>query len=375
VREGSGGADERTEAQHDGRDDGRPVRSPGDVKETSDRTATAPAGLCLVTGASGFVGSHLVERLVDRGYRVRVLLRRSSKLRWVRGLPVELAYGDIRDKASIAGACLGVQNAFHFGALTTATTEGEFFAANEGGTQNLAEALAERGEPGGFVVHCSSQAAGGPAIATASQREPIKTETDPDLPITPYGRSKLAAEQALTAIAEQTGRFRVVSLRPSAVYGPRDSAILPFFRFVKMGLLILTAPEGARFSMVHVSDLVAAAVRAAESGAQGHYYVTDGEAHSWEEVGRVSSELMDSTVRAVRVPLSASLALAWIRETIGRISGRAPIVTRWKVREMQQPHWVCSSEKARGDWDFEPQISLEEGLEGTLSWYRENGWL
>ncbi|MCA9755206.1 MAG: NAD-dependent epimerase/dehydratase family protein, partial [Candidatus Eisenbacteria bacterium] len=73
-----------------------------------------PEGLCLVTGASGFVGSHLVERLVDRGYRVRLLLRKTSKLRWVRGLPVELTYGDVRDKASIAGACHGVQNAFHF---------------------------------------------------------------------------------------------------------------------------------------------------------------------------------------------------------------------------------------------------------------------
>ena len=355
-----------------GRDDGR---SADRADEERDRVSAPPEGLCLVTGASGFVGSHLVERLIDRGYRVRVLVRRSSKLRWVRGLPVELAYGDIRDKASVAGACVGVQNAFHFGALTTAKNESEFSAANEGGTRNLAEALAERGEPNGFIVHCSSLAAGGPSIATASQRQPVRIESEPDLPITPYGRSKLASERALFAIEKERGRFRAVALRPAAVYGPRDTAILEFFRLVKMGFLLLSGPEGARFSMVYVSDLVEAALGAAESDVRGHYYVTDGEVHSWEEVGRLAGDLMDSSAREIRLPVPLSMAVAWAREALGRITGRPPTVTRWKVREIQQPHWVCSAERARKDFGFVPQVSLEDGLEQTLSWYREIGWL
>ena len=334
-----------------------------------------PEGLCLVTGASGFVGSHLVERLVDRGYRVRLLLRKTSKLRWVRGLPVELTYGDVRDKASIAGACHGVQNAFHFGALTTARNEAEFLAANEEGTKNLAEAMAEHGESGGFVVYCSSLAAGGPGIATASHTQPVRIETDPDLPITPYGRSKLAGERALFETAKNTERFRAVALRPSVVYGPRDEASLQFFKLVKMGLLPLGGPEGARIAMIYVLDLVDAAVAAAEHAVDGVYYLSDGEAHTWEEVGRLAGELMDANLREIRVPAAMSNTIAWAAESAGRVTGRAPMLTRWKVREMQQPHWVCSPDKARRDLEFQAKMPIDLGLETTLTWYRENGWL
>ncbi|MEZ4647436.1 MAG: NAD-dependent epimerase/dehydratase family protein [Candidatus Eisenbacteria bacterium] len=332
-------------------------------------------GLCLVTGASGFVGSHLVERLVDRGYRVRLLLRKSSKLRWVRGLPVELTYGDIRDKASIAGACHGVQNVFHFGALTTARNEAEFFAANEEGTKNLAEALAEHGEAGGFVVYCSSLAAGGPGIATASHTQPVRIERDPDLPITPYGRSKLGGERALFEIAKATARFRAVALRPSVVYGPRDEALLQFFKLVKMGLLPMGGPEGARMAMLYVLDLVDAAVAAAERDVSGVYYLCDGEAHTWQDIGRLSAELMDASPKEVRVPVPMARMVAWAAECVGQVTGRAPMLTRWKVREMQQAHWVCSPDKARRELGFQSKVAIELGLESTLSWYRENGWL
>ena len=134
-------------------------------------------------------------------------------------------------------------------------------------------------------------------------------------------------------------------------------------------------PEGARIAMIYVLDLVDAAVAAAEHAVDGVYYLSDGEAHTWEEVGRLAGELMDANLREIRVPAAMSNTIAWAAESAGRVTGRAPMLTRWKVREMQQPHWVCSPDKARRDLEFQAKIPIDLGLETTLTWYRENGWL
>lgn len=334
-----------------------------------------PTGLCLVTGASGFIGSHLIESLCESGYRLRVLVRKSSNLQWVRGLPVELAYGDIRDKASLAGACTGVENVFHFAALTSARTAEEFYAANHEGTRNLAEALAERGDGTGFFVYCSSLAAGGPAIATASRPFPVRTETDPDTPINPYGKSKLQGEQALKEIAKSSGKIRPAIIRPPVVYGPRDQGVLELFRWIKRGILPLGGPEGARLCLVHVHDLVRAAKAVAELDLAGTYYVTDDSAYTWNEFGRRAAEYMHSDLREVRIPPVVSRFVASVGEMVGAVTGKPPMLNRWKVQEMRQAHWVCSSEKAFMTWGYEPEVDLDSGLEETLSWYRESGWL
>lgn len=348
--------------------------SPSGLKHRS--AGVGRAGRCLVTGATGFVGSHLVERLVERGYDVRVLVRQSSSLRWLEGLPVEFAYGDLRDKASLAGACVGVRNVFHFGATLAANSAADFHTSNETGSRYLAEALAERGEAGGFFVNCSSIAAGGPAIATASQTYPVRREDHVDTPVTPYGTSKLAGERAVLELAGTTGRFRAVSLRPPVVYGPRSGGILQFFTWIKRGILPLMAPVGARLSFIFVGDLVSAAIQVAERDVEGVYYVTDGDVYTWQEIGHVAGDLMGNVnLREVRVPEGVSKLLAVLSEGESRLTRRPPKLSRSKVRQMRQMHWVCSSEKAGADWDFEATVQLEEGFAEALGWYRQHGWL
>ncbi|MCA9728646.1 MAG: NAD-dependent epimerase/dehydratase family protein [Candidatus Eisenbacteria bacterium] len=332
-------------------------------------------GRVLLTGASGFVGSHVAETLLRQGYRVRALVRRSSKLRWLRGLSLEIAYGDVTDKASLAGACIGVQSVFHFGALTEARSELEFQEVNEIGTRNLAESLAERGDPGGFFVYCSSLAAGGPAIATQSQPLPHRTEDDPDTPITPYGRSKLAGELRLFEVAQSSGKFRAVVLRPPTVYGPRDSDVLLLFRLVKNGVLPLPAPESARLSLIHVADLVQATLAVARSDVRGVYYVSDGEEHTWVSVGQLAGQIMHVSPRLVSIPSWVSMSVAALAETGAKVIGKTALLNRGRVRDMRQPHWVCSPARAMRDWGFQPQILLEDGLHETLNWYREQRWL
>ncbi len=329
----------------------------------------------LVTGGTGFVGSHLVEALLRRGYDVRLLIRRSSSLRWLEGLPVEYAYGDVRDKASLSGACIGVRSVFHFGGLTRAYSAAEFREVNATGTRNLAEALAERGVPGGTFVYCSSLAAGGPGLALERDPAPVRTEADPPAPVTPYGRSKLEGEIAVREVADAHGRFRHIVLRPPAVYGPRDEMTLVLFRWIKNGFLVCPRGVRTRVSMIYVQDLVDGALRAADSGARGTYYVSDGEEYSWDQVAERAAELMDASVRRVSVSRFVASCGAILSEAWGAIVRNPAVFSRHRVDDLWQAHWVCSSRKAERDWGFSPQFPLETGLEETLQWYRLNQWL
>mgnify|MGYP000964901681 CR=1 FL=1 len=335
--------------------------------------------LFLVTGASGFVGSHLVEQLVKRGYRLRLFVRQSSRLHWLEGLrksgAVQLAWGDITDKASCAGACSGVRGVFHFGGLIRARGVKEFQQVNAQGTRNLAEALAERGLRGGFFIYCSSLAAGGPGFAVEHDPEPVRTESDPPTPITPYGQSKLEGEFALREVADAHGTFRHVVLRPPAIYGPRDTGILPLWKLIRQGILPIPGKPEARVSMVFIDDLIAATARVAEGGIRGTYYIDDGSVHTWHALGALAGSIMAVEPRVMKVPNWVAVGAALGAELWGGITRQPPMLSRDKLRELRQDHWVCSSEKARTTWGYTPKVQIEEGLRETLEWYRANQWL
>jgi dihydroflavonol-4-reductase len=332
-------------------------------------------GRVLVTGGTGFVGSHLVEKLIHRGWRVRLLLRRTSSLRWLEGQPIEYAYGDIRDKASLAGACVGVRGVFHFGGLTRAFHASDFSAVNGQGTRYLAEAIAERGEPDSFFVYCSSMAAGGPGIPVERDPAPVRTEADPPTPITPYGKSKLEGEIALREVGDAHTRFRYVILRPPTVYGPRDEALIVLFRLIRHGILPMPREVAPRFSLIHVADLVDAALRVVDTAARGTYYVSDGDEYTFREVGEMAAQLMAAQARPVRVSRWMAMLAASLSETWGALARNPAVFSRAKVDEIWQAHWVCLPEKARREWRFDPRYALARGLEETLNWYRMNQWL
>src|SRR5579863_3902805 len=229
------------------------------------------AGFALVTGASGFVGGHLVEALVAGGYRVRCLVRPQSDRRWLDSLGVSYAAGTVEDAGALRRAVDGVDVVFHLAALTTTARASEYDRINYGGVVRLVDAMAARPVR---LVFCSSLAAGGPARAG----RPL-TEADPPAPIGPYGESKLRGEQVVLS-----GGVPAVVVRPSAVYGPRDRDVLAAFRLAARGLAIRTGPRGQQLAMIHVHDLaqgLAAAGRTA--GAAGIYYVNGGN-YLWDDI-------------------------------------------------------------------------------------------
>ncbi|MGH9761667.1 MAG: NAD-dependent epimerase/dehydratase family protein, partial [Blastocatellia bacterium] len=205
-------------------------------------------GKILVTGGTGFVGSHLVDRLVEQGCRVRCLVRATSNLKYLKQPGVEFAYGGLEGDTDWDAAFRDVNTVYHVAGLTFARRAKDYFTVNHKGTEYILGAALKRREQLKRFVHVSSLAAIGPA----RDGEAV-TETTPPRPITPYGRSKLAGEEALRMMRDLVD-YTIV--RPPAVYGPRDYAIFEFFKAVKRGMSPVIGSHDMKFSIVHVRDLV-----------------------------------------------------------------------------------------------------------------------
>lgn len=319
--------------------------------------------LAFVTGGTGFVGSHLVEHLLAAGYRVRCLVRDPERLKWLEGLPVELAPGAL-EAAALEPALEGAGAVFHFAGQTRGTPE-ELDHTNHLGTRTVAEALARRGG-GPRLVHCSSQAAAGPA----PPGRPL-TEEDPPAPTSAYGRSKLAGERELERLAD---RVRATVLRPGAVYGPRDRDTLPLFRLARRGLLPVPGLGHAPVQVVHAADVALAARLAAElPAAVGRtYFVANPEALTWRQVAGVFGRALGRHVRPMPLPRAFYWVAGLLGEVVGR--GRPGALDRRRARDLTAPAWLCSVERARRELGWRPRLSLEQGFRETARWYEEQGW-
>lgn len=329
----------------------------------------------LVTGATGFVGSHVVDHLLEAGERVRVLVRATSNLRWLEGKDVEQVVADLRDADDLAAAVDGVKAVLHFGGLIAARSTAEFIEANGEGTTALAAAFRRVAPPdgSGLFLYCSSLAAGGPAPPSDRSPFPHVKETDPPRPVSPYGHSKLLGEHGLDLLE---GRARVVVFRPPAIYGPRDESVLKFVRWIERGWMPIPPRGEARFSLIHVTDLARASMIALrDERARGVYYLSDGRAHSWQEIGQMIGRALGIRVREIRVPMILAKLAAAVGEVSAAFGGKPPLVSFGKIRELQQQSWVCLPEKASREFGFTPRVGIEEGMEETLRWYRKAGWL
>lgn len=325
--------------------------------------------LILVTGGNGFVGSHLVEALLAQGHQVRCLVRRTSDLSFIASLPLERIYGALDDGESLERACQGVDGVYHLAGVTKAIDPATYFRVNEQGTRALLEAC-WRVNPGvRRFVYCSSQAAAGPADGP----EPLH-ETCPPRPISHYGRSKLAAEQA---VRSYSGRLPVVILRPAPAYGPRERDILASFRLVERGLKLLPGGGVRQISLIYISDLVQLALQVLEDErAVGQtYFACDGVPHDFEEVMNTMATLLGRRPLRVVIPISLLEAFAALGGVWAKLSAKPFLLNDQKVLEMKQRYWLCDAGKARRELGFVPQIDLPTGLARTAHWYREHGWL
>lgn len=321
-----------------------------------------------MTGATGFVGSHLVDALLGRNWSVRCLVRANRSSSRVQGLPVEVVHGDCRDPASLRDAVRGVDVVFHVAGIVRGLNARAFLEVNAIGTHNLLRAAAEFNPATKAFIHVSSQAAAGPSGGNASR------ESDMRPPISAYGRSKRQAEELVLA---QSAKIPIVIIRPPIVYGPRDRNFLPIFRLVSKGIQPCIAGKSQRFSICYVDDLVRGLLLASDKeAALGQvFFLSDGREYGWEDVGNAVALAAGRKVRQLPVPKFFVMAGALAGEAIGVISRKPPTLNFGRAKEMVGYNWVCDINKSRNLLGFEPRVTLEEGIGLTLRWYKEAKWL
>jgi nucleoside-diphosphate-sugar epimerase len=324
----------------------------------------------LVTGGSGFLGSYVAEGLAALGHTVRALVRPRSDKKILERLPgVEFAPGAIEDRASLDVAVRGVDAVIHVAGLVKARSPAEFFAVNTGGTKNLLDAVQANAKDLRRFVYVSSLAAVGPS----EDGKPV-SDTAPPRPVTQYGRSKLAAEEAVLA-----ARDRVTVIRPPLIYGPRDKETLAFFTSVRNGVLPMTGDGRNTLSVVYGKDCAAACVRAAVSDGvpSGRtYFVEDGEVLVWRDaLDAIEKALGKRAFVRFGLPLGVVQAAAAATQLYGKLTNTAQMLTLDKVRELRQRHWVCEGRGAREELGWSPRVSWAQGVAETVEWYRKEGWL
>ncbi len=327
------------------------------------------SGSVLVTGGTGFVGSHLVEFLLKKGFSVTCLVRNPDRLRWLAGLNVRLVKGDCAVPESLASAVRDNSIIFHVAGLTKALRSRDYYEANHLGTKNLLAACSHHNPGGRKFILVSSLAAAGPS----PDGRPV-TDRDPARPVSDYGKSKLLAEEETLRCKD---RFPVVILRPSAVYGPRDTDMYELFHWAVKGVTMEIA-GGERFiNPCYVEDLAEALILAAEQQVPSGsvYFIAENKSYSWSEFRHALLSTGGVHARNVKVPYWAAYLIGLASEAGGFLRGKALITNRQKVREAAQKYWICDTQKSERDLGFTPKFTLERGLEATWKWYREKGWL
>lgn len=308
-----------------------------------------------VTGASGFIGRHLVDRLLGAGMALRVLSRRAG----VAGLPekAELISGSLEDSASLERLVQGVDAVVHCAGLVKGADQRELMRVNAAGTERLVRACAKQ-DPSPRLVFLSSLAARHPELSG-------------------YAASKHEAENVL---ARHAADLHWTVVRPPAVYGPGDRETLQFFRFMRSGLFpVPNVPAGARFSLVYVSDLCEALWALLKNpGASGaKFEVGDGclDGYSWQALAEAGGRHFGRRIRCIPIPKWLMLSVASLNQIFERLTGQPASITSGKVRELFHDEWVCRDNALTLQTGWRPAVGLDEGVGLTIKWYKDNGWL
>jgi nucleoside-diphosphate-sugar epimerase len=319
--------------------------------------------MILVTGGTGFVGSHLLDSLSARGEPARCLLRPTPA---PRRLPpdIEAAPGDLITGQGLDSALDGVDIVIHLAGVTKALSPAAYYRGNARATHTLASALQGRSVR---LVHVSSLAAIGPSLDGA----PVSEDAIPH-PLTNYGRSKLEGERIARALVPDC-----VVVRPPVVYGPRDKDLFQIFKSIARGIVFEISGGERLFSAIYVHDLVDGLLNAARHpNAPGRdYFLASATPFAWSELSAAAARIMGCRPRLVRVPVPIARAIGFCAELGSHLTRNPGIISREKVAEASCRAWICDTRRAAAELGFIAPTPLEVGLAQTLAWYKEAGWL
>ncbi|CCQ92084.1 putative NAD-dependent epimerase/dehydratase family protein/3-beta hydroxysteroid dehydrogenase/isomerase family protein [Nitrospina gracilis 3/211] len=323
----------------------------------------------LVTGAGGFIGSHLVDALLQQNMTVHALVRNPKRAKWLDATKIDLHTGDLLQPATYRDLLKQVDVVLHCGGTVRARKPSDFNRNNVTACNSLYEACLEHGRHLKSIVHLSSIAASGPSPLDA----PID-ETASCRPHSDYGHSKLAGE----VIALTFSRFLPITiLRPPVVYGERDRNLLDYIKLISKGWNVHIGRKPKILSLIYIEDLTRAILHAGARPPESDrvLFITDGECYSWDRVAEAAMEILNVRARRIVLSQTALTALAFLSETFSKFSKHPPLLDRQRVRDIDQGAWTASPKRFFDTYGFRPRYDLKEGLTRTIDWYREHRWL
>ena len=351
----------------------------------------------LVTGANGFIGSHLVEWLQERGDQPLAMVRRTSNVANLEGAGVELRHASLSDLDSLVAAMEGMDVVYHVAGITAAFTPEALREVNAAGTSRVFEAASKAKNGPDRVVYVSSLEAAGPSHHELARAEHHRPE-----PFTWYGTSKFGGEQAAWEAAQSGEDFDVVIVRPPLVYGPRDLDVLQMIQSANWRLVARPGFRDTWMSAIHSHDLVRGITLAGDKGkalpkapeahvlagggqqndepaedptqplGQGIYFFEDGGKHSIKSFGHEAAAALGKKAMTLPIPSPVGWIGAIGSELAGRITGKAPAFNRDKLRASIASGWWCDASRARAELGYEVEMPLPQGLEHTVRWLRDN---
>ena len=323
----------------------------------------------LITGASGFVGYHLIEEALHNNLDVYVAVRKSSDVKHLAAFNIQYTYPEFDNLISLKKELKEKQYDYiiHAAGATRARSQNEYNVINAEYTYNLAAAAQAADINLKGFVFISSLAAVGPLNTLNGT---ITEDTIPN-PITDYGRSKLLAEEQLKSISS----LHYTILRPTAVYGPRDTGIFIFFQQLKRGIEPYIGQVEQKLSFIYVKDLAKAAIKALYTCDQKTYNLSDGNFYSRYELGTITKNVLNLKTFKFHLPVNFVKIIASISENVSSLRNKAAILNSDKLKELTAVNWDCDIEKAKYELGYYPLFNLDKGLAETLAWYKHNKWL
>ena len=327
----------------------------------------------LVTGASGFIGSFIVEEALSRGMEVWAAVRKTSSLAFLGDERIHLVGLNLADEEQLLKALAEVEPDYvvHAAGVTKCINRDDFFTVNTQGTRNLVRALQRLPKMPKKLVYLSSLSIFGP-IREQQPYEEI-TEADTPQPNTAYGQSKLQAERFL----DEECKIPYVVLRPTGVYGPRERDYFMMAKSIKAHTDFAVGFRRQDITFVYVKDVVQAVFLALDRGQSGRkYFLSDGEVYQSAAFSRlIRRELGNPWCLRITAPIWVLRLVSWCGELTGRITGNISALNNDKYHIMRQRNWRCDIQPAVSELGYQPEWQLERGVEETMKWYKENKWL
>ena len=327
----------------------------------------------LVTGATGFIGGHLVEDLHNRGYDVIAMARKTSNISKLKELGLEIRFADLTDPASLVEATKGVEAVIHLAAYYTFHGEKElYWKVNVEGTRSLVEACLKNGVT--RFIYCSTTEAVGPV------KNPPATEDVEPNPTYEYGRSKLAAERIVKSYGEKGLKYTI--LRPSGVYGPGNVNDVSYWfitGFAKKALwsYFIVGSGETLIQFVHVKDVVQGFRLALEKEVSigQTYFITEDRAYTYNEVYKILAEIVGRDPPKIHVPPILAKLMIFPVEVTYKIFGKENFMWHVSTVDAVTQHRAYSIEKAKRELGYNPQYDLRRGLKETVEWYKQHGYI